>query len=196
MGRRVTAVEPEKGDRVRIDLDGVPWRVVPTLAAVRARLTPGIELDRERALELHRALRATEADTRATRALARRDRTRASLDALLERRGIRPDDRKQAIKRLADAGALDDNRYAHNRAATLATRGYGDRAIRHDLEQAGAAPTVIDQAIEALTPETERLHAIVGPSPTLRDLRRLATKGFDSAALEDLAATLGFDEAA
>ena len=180
MGRRVTAVEPEKGDRVRIDLDGVPWRVVPTLAAVRARLTPGIELDRERALELHRALRATEADTR----------------ALLERRGIRPDDRKQAIKRLADAGALDDNRYAHNRAATLATRGYGDRAIRHDLEQAGAAPTVIDQAIEALTPETERLHAIVGPSPTLRDLRRLATKGFDSAALEDLAATLGFDEAA
>ncbi len=196
MGRRVTAVEPEKGDRVRIDLDGTPWRVVPTLAAVRAQLRPGVELDRERALELHKALRATDADIRATRALARRDRTRASLDQLLEKRGVRAGDRDDAIERLAQAGALDDERYAVNRAASMARRGYGDPAIRHDLEQAGTPPEAIVGALEQLDPERTRLDALVGTTPTLRDLRRLASKGFDSATLEDLASSLGFDEAA
>ncbi len=196
MGRRVTAVEPEKGDRVRIDLDGTPWRVVPTLAAVRAQLRPGVELDRERALELHKALRATDADIRATRALARRDRTRASLDQLLEKRGVRAGDRDDAIERLAQAGALDDERYAVNRAASMARRGYGDLAIRHDLEQAGTPPEAIVGALEQLDPERTRLDALVGTTPTLRDLRRLASKGFDSATLEDLASSLGFDEAA
>ena len=196
MGRRVTAVEPEKGDRVRIDLDGTPWRVVPTLAAVRAQLRPGVELDRQRALALHKALRATDADIRATRALARRDRTRASLDQLLEQRGVRARDRDGAIERLAQAGALDDERYAANRAYSMARRGYGDSAIRHDLEQAGTPAEAIAVAIEQLAPERTRLEALVGTAPTLRDLRRLAAKGFDSATLEDLASSLGFDEAA
>ena len=54
----------------------------------------------------------------------------------------------------------------------------------------------LESALDALEPERERLAALIGTAPTLRDLRRFASKGFDGATLEDLASALGFDEAA
>ncbi len=78
----------------------------------------------------------------------------------------------------------------------MARRGYGDLAIRYDLEQAGTPADAIESALDALEPERERLAALIGTAPTLRDLRRFASKGFDGATLEDLASALGFDEAA
>ena len=39
--RIVTALHPERRDRVRVDLDGEPWRTLPAAAVVSAGLRVG-----------------------------------------------------------------------------------------------------------------------------------------------------------
>ena len=89
----------------------------------------------------------------ALRALRAADRSRAELDARLERRGFGEDERSQALDDLERLGYLDDGRTALLRAERLAERGYGDAYIRADLERRGL-PT--DEALAALGPESER----------------------------------------
>jgi len=56
----------------------------------------------------------------ALRALRSRDRTTAELDARLRERGVAEHDRHDALESLARAGYVDDERFAHGRAAALA----------------------------------------------------------------------------
>ncbi len=137
---RVTALHPERRDRVRVELDGLPWRTLPAAAVVEAGLRPGIELDRPRARELRRAVARSEALSSAAAALSRRDHSVAGLDAALERRGVPPAERDGALATMARLRYLDDERFAHGRAAALAERNYGDEAIRFDLEAEGLEP--------------------------------------------------------
>src|SRR5579864_669206 len=120
---RVTALHPERRDRVRVELDGAPWRTLPAAAVVSARLTVGTDLDRARARELAQAVRRAEALGAGTRALARRDRSVVGLADYLTRRGVGRKERAEAIDRLADIGYLDDARFALGRARSLAERG-------------------------------------------------------------------------
>ena len=136
--RTVTALHPERRDRVRIELDGEPWRTVPAAAVAWAGLRVDAVLDRERARELRRALRRFAALDTATRALARRDRSRAELEGQLARRGIGAPEREAAVETMARHGYLDDDRFAAARSRSLAARGYGDEAIRYDLEAAAS----------------------------------------------------------
>jgi SOS response regulatory protein OraA/RecX len=183
----VTALVAEPRDRVRVELDGSPWRSLPAAAVVGARLAVGAELDRPRARKLRRELRRVEALTVATRALARHDHSTARLDAKLERRGVAPADREAALQALGRAGYLDDARFAGGRAETLASRGYGDEAIRFDLERAGIDADAVDAAVDALAPEAERAAAIVaGSDRSVKVARRLAAKGFAAETLESL----------
>jgi regulatory protein len=89
----------------------------------------------------------------ALRALSAADRSRAELDARLERRGFDDDERQRALDELERLGYVDDERTAALRAERLADRGYGDAYVRADLEQRGL-PT--EEAIAALEPESER----------------------------------------
>jgi regulatory protein len=182
---RVTSLVAEARGRVRVDLDGEPWRVLPAGAVMEARLAVGIELDRPRARILRRETKRLEALAVATRALSRREHSVLGLAARLEQRGVAPDERSRVLATLERAGYVDDARFAAARAGELAARGWGDEGIRHDLERHGLAGDEIASALDALEPESSRAHAVaerLGSSP--KTARRLAAKGFSPDAIE------------
>ena len=123
--------------------------------------------------------------TQAASALRTRDLSAAELDARLDRANIAPEARAETIDRLADAGAVDDERFARSRAQALADRGAGDFLIRHDLETRGVPAEAIAAAIASLEPENERAARICrrrGTGP--KTARYLARKGYSEDAIE------------
>jgi regulatory protein len=182
----VTALRERPRGRVEVELDGAPWRVVPADAVVRAGLLVGRSLDRETARTLGRELRRARALDVAARALRYRDHSRRSLEERLARRDVRPDASDAALAALERAGLVDDARVASTRAGTLAERGYGDAAIRFDLERQGLAGDLVEGAVTALVPERDRARRLVerrGADP--KTARWLAGRGFDAASVED-----------
>jgi len=134
---------------------------------------------------VRRELKRHEAMVRAARALRSRDLSAAELDARLDRANVAPAARAEAIGRLTDAGAVDDERFARSRARSLANRGAGDSLVRHDLETRGIAGDAVEAAIESLEPEhvrAARLCAGRGAGP--KTARYLARKGFSDEAIE------------
>jgi regulatory protein len=186
----VTALKERRGS-VAIELDGAPWRTVPVAVAAESRLTLGCELDRERARSIGRALRRHRARDAAVRAVARRDHSRASLDARLERAGVRLRERGDAIDAATRAGLVDDARFAEARAKALADRGAGDLLVLGDLERNGVDDATAYAALATLEPEAVRASGIVASrGATARTLRYLATRGFSEDSLEGLVADL------
>ena len=182
----VTALRERPRGRVEVELDGAPWRVVPVDAVVRAELRIGRPLDRETARTLGRELRRARALDVAAQALRYRDHSRRSLEERLARRNVRPDATEAALAALERTGLVDDARVASTRAGVMADRGYGDAAIRFDLERQGLAGELVDDALAALVPERERAKQLVerrGAEP--RTARWLAGRGFDPASVED-----------
>ena len=106
----------------------------------------------------------------ALRALRAADRSRAELDARLERQGVGADERAQTLDELERLGYVDDARTAALRAERLADRGYGDAYIRADLERRGLPS---EDAIAELEPEAERASRFAE-----RGARWLARRGF------------------
>src|SRR6476661_2382926 len=107
----VTALRNVGRDRVAVDLDGAPWRVLPTEPVVAAGVQTGVALDRERARRLNAELRRTEARNAALSALRRSDHTAATLSARLAERGIAPAARAAAVETMGSAGLVDDGRF-------------------------------------------------------------------------------------
>jgi len=131
----------------------------------------------------------------AARALRHRDRSRSQLDERLARAGVEDDRRADALDALERIGYVDDARFAGQRAASLAERGYGDEAISALLAADGVPPEVAGEAVGALRPESERAAEIVaslGASP--RTAARLARKGFGEDAVEAAAGRFATDE--
>ena len=92
---------------------------------------------------------------------------------------------EESLAVLSRAGLVEDSRFARTRASSLADRGYGDAAIRHDLERHGVEPEPIQEALESLDAESMRAQRLVirrGPGP--RTARYLAGKGFGEEAVE------------
>jgi len=189
----VTGLRERKRGRVVVQLDGRPWRVLPTDAVVRAGLTVGRPLDRSSARELARGVRHAKALSAATRSLAASDRSERALEQRLAQAGHSAAAREDAIASLARAGAIDDARLAESRAELLARRGYGDAAIRADLGRRLIAPEVAASAVAALEPELERLRrALENESVTPALLRRLAGRGFSGDSLDAIASSFAF----
>lgn len=131
----------------------------------------------------------------ALRALRARDRTAAELDARLAARGAGPEERRNALELLERVGYLDDERFAHGRAAALAARGSGDALIRDDLERRGVAAATIESALAALEPEHVRVERIVaGRGGGVTTARYLAARGFDEDAVASAIAPGGHGE--
>jgi regulatory protein len=184
----VTGLRAQRGGRVLVELDGEDWRALPADVVVRARLTPGTELDRERLRLVARERRRAAALKAAGSILRVRDLPARSLEARLARRGLPPSERAQAVATFERAGLVNDERFAHNRALALAGRGAGDAAIRYDLERYGVGAAVIEEAVAALEPEAVRADRIVaarGRSPATA--RFLARKGFGEDAVDSAA---------
>ena len=188
----VTALHEKPRGRVEVELDGAPWRLVPSDAVVRTGLFVGRALDRETARTLGRELRRSDALARAARALRPRDRSRRTLEDRLAKAGVPALAREEALETLERVGLVDDARVAAMRAQSLAARGFGDAAIRYDLEQVGVAGELVEQALAGLEPERERARALVeqkGTGP--KTARWLVSKGFDASSLDD--ALRGFE---
>lgn len=182
---RVTALRPDRRGRVVVELDGAPWRTIPLEVAVRAGLATELELDRPRLRALGRELRRHEALGAAVSTLRRTDFSTAALSERLERRGVAPAARAEALGVLERAGLLDDVRAAGARAEALARRGAGDAMVRADLSGRGFGPEVVEAALASLEPEAVRavrLAAERGGGP--RAARFLARRGFGAESIE------------
>lgn len=187
----VTALRDEGRGRVGVDLDGTRWRTMPLVAVVKAGLGIGVELDRPRARCLRRELRRSDALATAGRALSRSDLPLQSLDRRLERAGVAPAARSEAIETLARAGLVDDQRFAVSRAQALAARGRGDAAIRWDLERQGMSAEEIERAVEALEPERDRAQTIAERrGRTQKTARSLSRNGFADDSVEAAVGTI------
>jgi len=110
----------------------------------------------------------------ALRALRAADRSRAELDARLERKGIGEAERRRTLDDLERLGYVDDARTATLRAERLAERGYGDAYIRADLEQRGLPA---DEALAELDPEHERAARFAHKGPSWLARRGFALEG-------------------
>ena len=184
-GCRITAVIDRGAHGVEVHLDGRRWRTVPVECAAAARLAEGVELDRERARSLARALRARRGIDVALRALRHADHSRASLERRLAERGVTEEARVSAVAVLERAGLVDDARVAAGRAESLARRGLGDAAIRDDLGRRGFDELAIAAAVAELPPEAERAAAIVSArGGSVRTARLLCARGFDEDVVE------------
>jgi len=180
----ITALRELGRGRVAVEVDGAPWRELPVSVVVRAELRAGLSLDRPALRLLRRELRRAEAITVATRALRVRDLPARRVADRLERAAVSPAAVEESLAVLTDAGAVDDGRFAANRATSLAERGYGDAAIRHDLEQ-GVASEVAEAALSGLEPERVRAARLIeARGPGAKTARYLASKGFGDDVLE------------
>lgn len=124
----------------------------------------------------------------ALRALRHRDRSRHQLEQRLEQAGVSPDERVAALDRLTEAGLLSDDRFAEERARSLAERGASDVLIRRDLRRDGVAHEAVEHAIAQLDSEGERAARLFERrGGGTRALRYLAGRGFTAETLERLA---------
>ena len=172
-----------------MQLDGHPWRTIPVAAAVEAGLEVGLELDRARARTLGRVLRRHRAQDIALRALSRRDHSRSSLEARLERASVAGSDRREVLDRAERAGLVDDTRFAEARARLLAERGAGDLLVLDDLVRHGVDDAIARARLASLEPEWARASRIVASRGlSLRTVRYLASRGFTEDTLEPLVA--------
>jgi SOS response regulatory protein OraA/RecX len=184
----ITGLREVSERTVLVELDDLPWRKIPLTAAARAGLSVGKRMEREDLRLLGRELRRAEALNKATRMLARRPLSRALLEDRLEKKGVAPVAREEAVEALEQAQYLNDHSYALDRSRSLADRGYGDAAVRYILEQERVASELIEEAVGSLEPELGRAQAIAKTIPDRkRLLGRLARRGFSAGIIEDLA---------
>jgi regulatory protein len=121
----------------------------------------------------------------AARALRHRERSRQEIDDRLAKAGVGEDARAEALETLERVGYVDDARFARARAEALAGRGFGDEAIRADLERHGLAADEVAAALAGLESEPARAAVLVerlGRTPAVAG--RLARKGFAEESLE------------
>jgi regulatory protein len=184
----VTGLRADRRGRVAVELDGAPWRTLPVDVVARAGLAEGRALDRSALRLLRRELRRAEALAVAGRALRRQDLSKRGMAERLARASVAPAAVEESLAVLERVGLVDDSRFARTRAASLADRGYGDAAIRHDLERRGVGTEPILEALESLDAESVRAQQLVERrGPGLRTARFLAGKGFGEEAVETAA---------
>ena len=182
---RVSSLRARPRELVEVELEGEPWRTLPAEVILRSGLDLGVELDRPRARRVRRELRRHEAMARAAAVLRRRDMSTAELADRLERAQVDPATRAEVVGRLNDSGAVDDARFAEQRARALSERNAGDFLIRHDLCGRGISAETVEAAIEALEPEMARAARVVDRRGAgAKTARYLAGKGFSEDAIE------------
>jgi regulatory protein len=187
----VTALRAQPRGCVAVELDAATWRTLPAEPVVRAGLRVGCELDRPTARSLARELRRFEAFTIAERSLRHRDLSSAALEARLRRANVADAAGREAVEALERAGVVDDRRFAFQRAQALAGRGYGDAAIRDDLERRGISGELLEEALADLASETDRARELVRRRGAIaKTARFLAARGFGGDAVE---AAMGAD---
>ena len=148
-------------------IDGDPWREVPAGVAVALELEVSDDVDRD---ELAAAIRTAEvprAREKALRLLTAKDRSRYGLRTRLIDEGYGAEVAEQTVEDLERIGLVNDERFAHALARTLANvRGMGRSGIARELRSAG-----IDEEFA-----TEALDEALGGDDELEAARLLAVR--------------------
>jgi regulatory protein len=137
-----------------------------------------------------------EAFERALEALSRRERTSAELATWLAERGLERGEIDEAVGRLIETGAIDDERFAAEFAADKRElRGWGPERIREALRGRGLDSALIEAAVggeghsEQLERATEllerRSEPLVDERARSRAVAYLARRGYDSEIAHD-----------
>lgn len=96
---------------------------------------------------------------RALALLARRDHSCLELRRKLATHGEAAEI-EEVLARLQELGLLSEQRFANARAGSRSQR-FGDRRIRHDLQQAGVSSVLIEEAVTGLAQtELERARSV------------------------------------
>jgi regulatory protein len=116
----------------------------------------------------------------AVRLLARREHTRVELTAKLARTAG-PERAAATVAQLAEAGLVNDRRFAEGLVAARLAKGYGPERIAYDLRRAGVDSDVAADVLAGVDPEAVEAaqRRAVGARQGAEAARRLAARGFD-----------------
>jgi regulatory protein len=136
--------------RRTIVLDGDGWRDVPAgLLALLGRDVAD-EVDVPELTARIEAIEPGQARERAIRLITARERSHAGLVDRLVQDGFDVGVATATVEDLARIGLVDDERFAHALARTLArARGAGRSRIARELRQAGVSESLVEEALEA-----------------------------------------------
>ena len=132
--------------------------------------------------------------------LAWAPRTRSQLANAMRRRGVTDDVAESILARFEDVGLIDDRAFAESWVESRHLgRSVGRRKLAQELHRRGVAGTVVREAVDALSPETEqatalalvnrRLASTAGQPAALRARRlagMLARKGYPAGVAYDV----------
>jgi regulatory protein len=145
---------------------------------------------------LRRASELDRLERRLLRLVAVRARSRAELDARLQRWQVSPQDRDELLDGLTTAGLLDDEAFAHQLSGSLMRRGQGSVRAAHDMQRLGvdgerAAAALADHAGADHQIAADLLERRYGQPPyddatTRRAAGLLARRGFGEDAIRSL----------
>jgi regulatory protein len=185
--RHITAIRTRDDQRLAIELDGKAWIVLDALTAARLGLDEGREVHPDVAAEAEAEAKRERALLRGAKLVGRRSHARGELEQRLARRDG-DEAARDAVERLAELGAVDDERHAANLVEHRLRKGWGPARIEHDLTMAGVDEGLIRLALAAVGDEQidEAGRIALAGRDGAEGWQRLGARGFDEGVAERL----------
>ena len=183
--RRLTAARGCEDGTVELEIDGSPWCRVDSVLFAQTGLDVGDTVTASLRRRIERRVAEQHALERGARLLGRRAHSRADLQRRLARH-VDDASAQHAVKRLDELGMVDDGRYATDVVQHRLARGWGPLRIRHDLEQAGLPPALIETIVGEIDAQRlcEAEQIAIGERAGDQAWRRLVSRGFEPESLE------------
>jgi regulatory protein len=185
--REITAIRTRDDQRLAIELDGKAWIVLDALTAARLGLDEGRQVHADVAAEAETEAKRERALLRGAKLVGRRSHASGELEQRLARRDG-DDAARDAVARLSELGAIDDERHAADLIEHRLAKGWGPARIEHDLALAGVDEALIRTSLAAV--DDERIDAAgriaLGGRCGIEGWQRLGARGFDESVAERL----------
>lgn len=185
--REITAIRTRDDLRLAIELDGKAWIVLDALTAARLGLDEGREVHPDVAAEAEQEAKRERALLRGASLVGRRSHARGELERRLAGRDGDAAAR-DAVERLAELGAVDDERHAAQLVEHRLGKGWGPARIEHDLATAGVEDGLIRATLAGLSEDEldEAGRIALGGRTGAEGWQRLGVRGFDESVAERL----------
>jgi regulatory protein len=167
----ITAIEPQarRRDRVSIFVNGEFALGVHAEVAIGAGLSVGQTVDVPALRELAAGEELRRAREAALRLLGYRARSRAEIERALKRKGYEEPVIATVVANLGRSELIDDAEFSRSWVRARTSRPMGSQRIAAELRQKGVEPEVVDEALEAISPEAELEGALsIGRAKTER----------------------------
>jgi len=185
--REITAIRTRDDLRLAIDLDGKAWIVLDAVTAARLGLDEGRDVHPDVVAAAEAEAKRERALLRGAKLVGRRSHARGELEQRLARREG-DDAARDAVDRLSELGAVDDERHAANLVEHRLGKGWGPARIEHDLAMAGVDEELIRTTLAGLDDDQidAAAHVALGGRNGIEGWQRLSARGFDESVAERL----------